>query len=81
MANVVTEISKKVLIALGTGAGALLAKAATEKSIGAAIKAIQDKKSVVQDVAETVATDANPADVVTEAMETVEAVAEEVGGA
>lgn len=83
MANkVIVEIASKVLVTLGAGAGALLAKAATEKGLGAAIKAIQDKKAsdVVATMTEVVTDaatgDVNPSEVVTEAMGTVETVVE-----
>lgn len=88
MNKVVVDIASKILVTLGAGAGALLAKAATEKGIGSAIKLIQEKKDTLAEVVETTAENVNPSEVVTEAMGTVEEVvekaaevAEEVSGA
>ena len=87
MNKVVVDIASKILVTLGAGAGALLAKAATEKGIGSVIKSIQEKKDTLAEVVETTAENADPA-AVTEAMGTVEEVvekaaevAEEVSGA
>ena len=81
--NVAVEIASKILVTLGAGAGALLAKAATEKGLGTVIKAIQEKKNAVEDII-----DVDPTEVVTETMGGVEEVvekaaevAEEVSGA
>jgi hypothetical protein len=90
MAKIVTDIAGKVLVALCTGAGALLAKAASEKGVGAAIKMLQEKKESVADaaaavvettanVAEGVPTDA--VEGVSEVLEKAAEVAEEVSGA
>lgn len=88
MNKVVFDIASKILVTLGAGAGALLAKAATEKGIGSVIKSIQEKKDTLAEVVETTAENVNPSEVVTEAMGTVEEVvekaaevAEEVSGA
>lgn len=88
MNKVVVDIASKILVTLGAGAGALLAKAATEKGIGSVIKSIQEKKDALAEVVETTAENVNPSEVVTEAMGTVEEVvekatevAEEVSGA
>ena len=87
MNKVVVDIASKILITLGAGAGALLAKAATEKGIGSVIKSIQEKKDTLAEVVETTAENVDPSSV-TEAMGTVEEVvekaaevAEEVSGA
>ncbi len=89
MANkIVVDIASKILVTIAAGAGALMAKAATEKGIGAAIKKIAENKEEIKDAIETAAEDVNPAEVMTEAMGTVEEVvekaaevAEEVSGA
>ena len=88
MNKVVVDIASKILITLGAGAGALLAKAATEKGIGSVIRSIQEKKDTLAEVVETTAENVNASEVVTEAMGTVEEVvekaaevAEEVSGA
>lgn len=88
MNKVVVDIASKILVTLGAGAGALLAKAATEKGIGSVIKSIQEKKDTLAEVVETTAENVNPSEAVTEAMGTVEEVvekaaevAEEVSGA
>lgn len=88
MNKVVVDIASKILVTLGAGAGALLAKAATEKGIGSVIKSIQEKKETLAEVVETTAENVNPSEVVTEAMgvvsdvaEKAAEVAEEVSGA
>lgn len=89
MANkIVVDIASKILVTLAAGAGALMAKAATEKGIGAAIKKIAENKDAIKEAVETTAENVNPSEVVTEAMGTVEEVvekaaevAEEVSGA
>lgn len=88
MNKVVVDIASKILVTLGAGAGALLAKAATEKGIGSVIKSIQEKKDTLAEVVETTAENVNPSEVVTEAMgvvsdvaEKAAEVAEEVSGA
>lgn len=88
MNKVVVDIASKILVTLGAGAGALLAKAATEKGIGSVIKKIGENKDAIKEAVETTAENVNPSEVVTEAMGTVEEVvekaaevAEEVSGA
>lgn len=89
MANkIVVDIASKILVTLAAGAGALMAKAATEKGIGTAIKKIAENKDAIKEAVETTAENVNPSEVVTEAMGTVEEVvekaaevAEEVSGA
>ena len=88
MNKVLVDIASKILVTLGSGAGALLANAATEKGIGSVIKSIQEKKETLAEVVETTAENVNPSEVVTEAMgvvsdvaEKAAEVAEEVSGA
>lgn len=86
MNKVVTDIASKVLVTLAAGAGALLAKSATEKGLGSVIKKISENKEAVKETVEAAtetATEAAP-DVVTAAMDVVQEVAEkaeEVSGA
>ena len=79
MANkIVVDIASKILVTIAAGAGALMAKAATEKGIGTAIKKIAENKDTIKEVVETTGENVNPSEVVTEAMGTVEEVVEKV---
>ena len=83
MAKIVTDIAGQLLVALCTGAGALLAKAASEKGVGTAIKMLQEKKeSVAEAAAAVVETTANVAETVpTDAVEGVSEVLEKAAEA
>ena len=87
MANkVVIDIASKVLVTLAAGAGALLAKSATQKGLGEVIKKLGESKTEVKEAVETATetmTEALPeaAESVAETVEKVAEVAEEVSGA
>ena len=83
MANkVVVDIASKLLVTLAAGAGALLAKSATQKGLGEVIKKLSESKTEVKEAVETATetmTEALPE--VAETVEKVAEVAEEVSGA
>lgn len=81
MNKIVTDIASKVLVTLAAGAGAILAKAATEKGIGSVVKKIADSKEAVKEVAENAAeavASGEATETLTSAMETVTEAAAEV---
>ena len=87
MANkVVVDIASKLLVTLAAGAGALLAKSATQKGLGEVIKRIGESKSEVKEAVESATetmTETLPdaAESMAEAVEKVAEVAEEASGA
>ena len=81
MNKIVTDIASKVLVTLAAGAGALLAKSATEKGLGSVIKKIGENKEAVKEVAENAAeavASGEATETLTAAMETVTEAAAEV---